>query len=73
MAKYTVFEAKTHLSKLLRKAARGEDVVILNRNVPVARVVPVKGKRRAFGSLKGKVKLAKDFDAALKDFREYMK
>ncbi|MBM2816242.1 MAG: hypothetical protein HW421_3004 [Ignavibacteria bacterium] len=29
-------------------------------------------KRNAFGSLKGKIKMADDFDEPLEDFRDYM-
>jgi len=35
------FDAKTHLSSLLRKVAKGEEVLITRRGVPVARLVPV--------------------------------
>ena len=34
------FEAKTHLSSLLKKVAEGEEVLITRRGVPVARLVP---------------------------------
>lgn len=29
-------------------------------------------KPRAFGSLKGKIKISEDFDAPIDDFRDYM-
>lgn len=32
----------------------------------------VSPKPRTFGSLKGKIKMAEDFDAPLEDFKEYM-
>ena len=35
------FDAKTHLSSLLKKVAKGEEVLITRRGVPVARLVPV--------------------------------
>ena len=34
------FDAKTHLSSLLKKVAEGEEVLITRRGVPVARLVP---------------------------------
>ncbi len=34
------FNAKTHLSSLLRRVAEGEEVLITRRGVPVARLVP---------------------------------
>ncbi|TCH97019.1 type II toxin-antitoxin system Phd/YefM family antitoxin [Roseococcus sp. SYP-B2431] len=36
------FEAKTHLSALLDRVERGEEVTITRRGQPVARLVPVK-------------------------------
>ncbi len=35
-------EAKTQLSRLLRRVAAGEEITIANRGVPVARLVPVR-------------------------------
>ncbi|MDE2974279.1 MAG: type II toxin-antitoxin system prevent-host-death family antitoxin [Gemmatimonadota bacterium] len=40
MLKVGSFEAKTHLSSLLAKVARGEEVLITKRGKPVARLVP---------------------------------
>ena len=58
MPAYNVAEAKAQLSLLLKKAQRGEEVVIAKDHKPVARLVPVRqparGKRRP-GSGKGKV------------------
>ena len=62
-----IFEAKTHLSKLIEKVERGEDVIIARAGKPVARLtglVPDKPKIR-FGGLKGKIWVADDFDAPL--------
>ena len=36
-----LFEAKTHLSELIARAERGEEVVITRHNKPVARLVPM--------------------------------
>jgi prevent-host-death family protein len=54
---YTVHEAKTNLSKLLRKAARGEEVIIARGKKPVAKLVALstRKKKRVPGRLKGKV------------------
>lgn len=35
------FEAKTHLSQLLERVEKGEEIVITRRGRPVARLVPV--------------------------------
>jgi prevent-host-death family protein len=39
-----IFEAKTHLSALLRSVARGERIQIADRGRPVAELVPVRGE-----------------------------
>jgi len=41
-----LFEAKTHLSELVARAERGEEVIITRHNRPVAKLVPV-GQPRA--------------------------
>lgn len=71
MARTTVnlYEAKTRLSQLVDQAAAGDDVIIGRGGKPVAlltRLTPSKRKVR-FGLLKGKVKVAADFDAPLPD------
>jgi prevent-host-death family protein len=71
MAKYTVHEAKTHFSKLLLKAAEGEEVIIMNRDKPVAQLMPIEAKKRNWGFLKSEVKVSKDFDELPEDFEEY--
>jgi prevent-host-death family protein len=60
----TVHEAKTHLSRLLERVERGEEVVIARGRTPVARLVPLdRGPRggRRFGALRGKVIVGKKF------------
>lgn len=41
------FEAKTHLSALLGKVAKGAEFTITKRGKPVARLVPAKSARKA--------------------------
>jgi prevent-host-death family protein len=40
------YEAKTHLSKLLEKVARGETVMITKHGDPVALLKPARGRRK---------------------------
>jgi len=57
MAAFTIHHAKTNLSKLIARAEAGEEVVIMRRKDPVARLEPIakrKGKRVP-GLLKGKI------------------
>jgi prevent-host-death family protein len=67
---YTVHEAKTNLSKLLRKAARGEEVIIARGKKPVAKLVALstEKKKRVPGRLKGKIWYSEDaFEPLSKD------
>lgn len=57
-------EAKTQLSKLLERAAAGEEIIIAKAGRPMARLVayrPMKQKRRP-GQWRGEVWMAPDFD-----------
>ena len=67
MLEVNVHEAKTHLSRLLTRVARGEEVIIARAGKPVARLIPVVRPRgrRVLGRDKGTVVIADDFDAAL--------
>ena len=63
----TVHEAKTHLSKLLERVERGEEVVICRAGEPVARLLPARPSGRVLGADKGRIVIASDFDARLPD------
>lgn len=64
---YNVHEAKTQLSKLLKRVSEGQDVYIARAGVPVARLVPVTlpDGERVLGSERGRITFADDFDAPL--------
>jgi prevent-host-death family protein len=70
----TIHEAKTHFSKLVRRAEAGEEIVVRRGNTPVARIVPLEPRKRITGrgSMKGEIWMADDWDAPLEDFAEYM-
>ena len=60
-----VYEAKTHLSQLLDRAAAGEEIVIARAGRPIARLVALAGSRsqpRVPGGWRGKVSMSADFD-----------
>ncbi len=68
MAAVGVHEAKTHLSRLLRRVSAGEEIEIQVGGVPVARLVPItSGARRVVGTDVGVFTVPDDFDAALPD------
>lgn len=61
-----IHEAKTNFSRLVERAAAGEEIVIAKAGQPRARLVPLaeaRPKRRAGGSMKGKIWLADDWDS----------
>jgi prevent-host-death family protein len=65
----SLYEAKTHLSELVERAAGGEEIIIAKAGTPKARLMPLRDaavKRRP-GAWKGRVRIAKDFDAPLPD------
>lgn len=70
----TIGEAKTNFSKLIRRAEAGEEIVVRRGSEPVARIVPLRkrGAVHGFGSMKGEIRISKDFDEPLEDFRDYM-
>lgn len=65
MATVGVHETKTHLSKLLRRVAAGEEIVIARGGEPVAKLVPVAAPQRRFGLDRGVFTVPNDFDAPL--------
>lgn len=59
-------EAKSQLSQLAERAARGEEIVIARNGRPVARLVAMPERKQIrLGWAKGKVQIAEDFDAPL--------
>jgi antitoxin (DNA-binding transcriptional repressor) of toxin-antitoxin stability system len=70
----TLDEAVIHLSDLIEAAVRGEDVCIKKDELYSVQLVPRQSKKRIrqFGSAKGLIVMAEDFDDALPDFKEYM-
>lgn len=67
-------EAKTHLSKLLRRVLQGEEITIAKAGRPVAKLVPVDGKprKRVPGSARDQIFIAPNFDDPLpKNLQRY--
>ena len=64
--KINIHEAKTHLSRLIEDVASGNEVLIAKGGRPMARLVPLgrDDSPRRPGLLKGKLRIADDFDSA---------
>lgn len=61
-----IHEAKTHLSRLVDQAARGDSFVIAKAGKPMVRVTaldtPVSEQRQRIGFLAGRIQIPEDFD-----------
>jgi prevent-host-death family protein len=64
-----IYEAKTHLSRLVDEAGQGADIVIARAGKPVARLCRIqpKARKRKLGILDGRFKIPDDFNAPLPD------
>jgi prevent-host-death family protein len=69
METVNIYDAKTRLSQLVDRAASGEDIVVSRHGKPLVRITRLAQDKRPirFGVLKGRVKIAADFDAPLPD------
>jgi prevent-host-death family protein len=65
--KVNIYDAKTRLSQLVERAEAGEEIIIARGGRPAARLVPFRapGVKRKAGRLRGRVRIAEDFDAPL--------
>ena len=69
-----ITEAQRRLLDLIQAAEQGEEVIIMRDQQPLIQLVPLYQltNRPQFGSARGLITMADDFDAPLDDFREYM-
>lgn len=67
MEQVNIHAAKTNLSRLVDEVAGGAEIVIAKNGKPMAKLVPYKTAKpaRRPGFLKGRIKIAGDFDAPL--------
>ncbi len=75
METFNIHEAKTHLSRLVEKAARGEPFIIAKAGKPMVKVVALEAEqrpKRRIGFMKGEFKVPDDFDTMMKDEIEGM-
>ena len=66
METVNIHEAKTHLSRLVERAAKGESFVIARAGKPMVKVTalhaPGPREQRRLGFLKGQIRVPRDFD-----------
>ena len=64
MRKVNIHEAKTHLSRLVNQAAKGEPFVIAKAGKPMVKVVPLEAARKMspIGFMEGEFTVPDDFD-----------
>jgi len=68
MQTVNIHEAKTQFSKLVEAVGLGKEIIIAKAGKPAAMLVPVPtAPVRQPGALKGKLRIADDFDAPLPD------
>jgi antitoxin (DNA-binding transcriptional repressor) of toxin-antitoxin stability system len=75
MTTISIQEAQSRLSDLIHNLSPGDELVITENNLPVARLSRSEPKTSwpcKAGSAKGKIWMAPDFDAPLEEFKEYM-
>ena len=67
MQTFNIHEAKTHLSRLVEQAAKGEPFVIAKSGKPLVKVValdaPAGSEVRRLGFLAGQIAVPDDFDS----------
>ncbi len=66
---YNLYEAKTALSRLVDRAANGEEIILSKSGRPLAKLVPFNRPAlpRQPGGWEGRVRIADDFDEPLPD------
>ena len=64
-----IHEAKTHLSRLIDEVAAGAEIIIAKAGKPMARLSPISvpARKKHLGLLKGRIKVADDFNMPLDD------
>jgi prevent-host-death family protein len=55
LAQYNTYEARTHLSRLIERAAAGEEIVIARFGEPLVKLVPYRNERRVPGTISAKI------------------
>lgn len=68
MVRLNIHEAKTHLSRYLRRLEKGETILLCRHNRPIAEIRPIRERHaspRVFGLDKDRIVLRPEFFAPL--------
>jgi len=71
-------DAKSSLSRLVKRAAAGEEILIARNGKPMARLMRLSNRKASpkssamLGAFAGKLHMAEDFDAIPADFEPYL-
>lgn len=73
MFQVNIHQAKTNLSKLIKKVVNGEEVIIAKGNIPLVKLVGLSKQKskRKIGSAHG-ITISPSFDEPLEDFKDYV-
>lgn len=70
MIRLNIHEAKTHLSRHLKRLEQGETILLCRRNVPIAEIRPIRAPRsewRPIGVFQGRLNVPDEFFEPLPD------
>ena len=66
MQSFNIHEAKTHLSRLIEKASKGEPFIIAKAGKPLVKVMPLNApepsQMKRLGFMSGQINVPEDFD-----------
>ncbi len=68
METVNIHQAKTNLSRLLSRVELGEEIIISNRGIPIAKLVPFRSpsnRQNSLGQDRGLFAVPEDFNAPL--------
>jgi len=73
MLQVEITQMPLQVRHFIERVLRGQEIIFMRRDKPSARLVAVNTlKQRPFGTAKGLIKMADDFDDPLPEFAEYM-
>lgn len=75
METVNIHKAKSTLSSLIKRALKGEKIIIASRGEPLVTLSKIeqKSEKRVGGQFKGKVWMSEDFDVLPKEFLKHFK